>query len=274
MCVRLPAPDILAATAAESSSLVDMMRRLELPLTSRQRRYLGDRLGHYGIATPHFQAEPLPPRPRRAYARETLEAAAGESADFTEFLERLGVPVGEPYFYLRKRLSHFGIDTSHWTAEGRRGSPTGDAQELASAVAEAQSMAGVLRALGQPVNTSTRRRISNRIQSLGLSTSHFTGQAHQKGRPSSNRKTAEQILCRRPPGSLRTPARLLRRALHECGVPAVCAECGQGDTWRGRRIVLEIDHRNGDRLDDRPTNLRYLCPNCHSQTATYCRTGP
>ncbi|GGR72131.1 hypothetical protein GCM10010169_15070 [Micromonospora fulviviridis] len=26
---------------------------------------------------------------------------------------------------------------------------------------------------------------------------------------------------------------------------------------------------NGDRLDNRPSNLRLLCPNCHSQTATY-----
>nr|WP_233435863.1 MULTISPECIES: HNH endonuclease [Streptomyces] len=35
------------------------------------------------------------------------------------------------------------------------------------------------------------------------------------------------------------------------------------------RLVLEIDHINGDRLDNRRENLRYLCPSCHSQTQTF-----
>ncbi|MFE3152616.1 HNH endonuclease [Streptomyces sp. NPDC059218] len=51
------------------------------------------------------------------------------------------------------------------------------------------------------------------------------------------------------------------------------ATCGakRPDTWRGNRLVLEIDHINGDRLDNRPKNLRYLCPSCHSQTETFSK---
>lgn len=47
-----------------------------------------------------------------------------------------------------------------------------------------------------------------------------------------------------------------------------CVKCGI-DRWQGETIVLDLDHINGDNLDNRLENLRFLCPNCHSQTDTY-----
>ena len=47
-----------------------------------------------------------------------------------------------------------------------------------------------------------------------------------------------------------------------------CSKCGI-DSWQGETIVLDLDHINGDNCDNRLENLRYLCPNCHSQTDTY-----
>ena len=47
-----------------------------------------------------------------------------------------------------------------------------------------------------------------------------------------------------------------------------CIKCGISE-WCGESIVLDLDHINGNNRDNRLINLRYLCPNCHSQTDTY-----
>lgn len=40
--------------------------------------------------------------------------------------------------------------------------------------------------------------------------------------------------------------------------------------WRGLPITLHYDHVNGNHGDNRKRNSRLICPNCHSQTHTYC----
>lgn len=52
----------------------------------------------------------------------------------------------------------------------------------------------------------------------------------------------------------------------------LCSECGIVD-WNQKKLVLEIDHINGARTDNRRENLRLLCPNCHSQTPTFRGRG-
>lgn len=267
--------DLLARTAAESTSLVDLMRRVHAPLGSIARRYLRGRLTTYGIDTSHFRDAPLPPRPRRAYTRERLAEAAAVSHSIREVLEHLGYdPSDSPYGHVRRKLDQFGIDTSHFVRRGASLSVRLPPRGLARAVASARSTAGVLDALGMPDTGASRRLVKAAIAESGLETGHFTGQGHQRGKPAANRLAASEVLRKLPAGTRRTRTALLRRALNECGVPHVCAECGTGAIWQGQRLVLEIDHRNGDRADNRLGNLRYLCPSCHSQTATHSRRSP
>ena len=103
--------------------------------------------------------------------------------------------------------------------------------------------------------------------------SHFTGRGHYRGRTSPTRLSPDQVLVLRPMHRRRAPGSLLTKALVAVGVPLRCATCGNGPEWNGRPIVLHVDHISGDYADCRSEHLRFLCPNCHSQTSTFAGRG-
>jgi endogenous inhibitor of DNA gyrase (YacG/DUF329 family) len=48
-----------------------------------------------------------------------------------------------------------------------------------------------------------------------------------------------------------------------------CFECGLGNTWQNKKLVLQLEHADGNSDNNLPTNLKLLCPNCHTQTETF-----
>lgn len=59
------------------------------------------------------------------------------------------------------------------------------------------------------------------------------------------------------------------RILEDDLISYVCSECGQDSAWNNKTLVLQLDHINGINNDNRLENLRFLCPNCHTQTDNY-----
>ncbi len=47
-----------------------------------------------------------------------------------------------------------------------------------------------------------------------------------------------------------------------------CASCSISE-WNSLPITLEVNHIDGNALNNTIDNLEFLCPNCHSQTPTF-----
>jgi uncharacterized protein YlaI len=141
--------------------------------------------------------------------------------------------------------------------------------KLAKAVRASNSYAGVLRFFGLRQTGGSQSNIRRWIGIYKLDTAHFLGQGSNRGVQHTggpDKKTWQQVLILRKNGDRRQQAFRLRRALIEAGVPYKCNECDSKPRWNGKELRLQVEHINRNFVDDRKENLKFLCPNCHSQT--------
>ena len=141
--------------------------------------------------------------------------------------------------------------------------------ELIAAIAESFSYREALIKLGMnPSGGGNYRRMKDKITELELDVSHFTGQGHLKGKNHGwSPRTSDEEIFKKDSSYRGSSTRLKERYLEQ-GFDYCCSECGISE-WNGKPIVLQLDHINGERHDNRIENLRLLCPNCHSQTHTF-----
>jgi len=95
--------------------------------------------------------------------------------------------------------------------------------------------------------------------------------ANKGGKYYTGKLNKDVILTYNRRNGLRETAYKLRRALLESNVKEKCDICGIISYWNDKPLVLQIDHKDGNPLNNRLENLRFLCPNCHSQTSNWGR---
>jgi hypothetical protein len=145
--------------------------------------------------------------------------------------------------------------------------------EVLSRIVESSlSYAEVLRRLGLKQAGGSQTNIKRLVKEYGISTDHFLGRLRNRGnshRGGPRKAAAEEILILRDPLAAPERAVRLRRAMIETGIPYCCSMCRIEPRWNGKSLLLTVDHINGSRNDNQIENLRFLCPNCHSQTPTF-----
>ncbi|HEY4057175.1 MAG TPA: HNH endonuclease signature motif containing protein [Kofleriaceae bacterium] len=205
-----------------------------------------------------------------------LAPLVAESRTIAELLGKLGLaPTGGNYRHISRCLRIAGIDTSHF--HWGRGRALVDRERLQALVRESKSVTEVLAKLGRPTSGRPHLDMTAQIRGGGFDLSHFRKGAWSRGlNAMTHPSIAKQAESSRYPDErvfvenckVHIYGAPLARRLVRLGVEYCCVWCGISE-WRGKPLRLHIDHINGINNDNRRENLRFLCPNCHSQTETY-----
>lgn len=107
--------------------------------------------------------------------------------------------------------------------------------------------------------------IRRRCNELNISYSHFYVEGN--GANFFSTQSLDDILVKN--STYQNISSLKKRLLNSNLLEYKCALCGNTGEWQGKPLILQLDHINGEHLDHRLENLRFLCPNCHSQTETF-----
>lgn len=108
-------------------------------------------------------------------------------------------------------------------------------------------------------------QVKKRMIDLNLSGKDFRGKTTISNANNIKKLDKEKLFCK---NSKHARNVLRKTIIKENLIPYKCAICGISK-WQGKTLSLELDHINGENNDNRLENLRFLCPNCHSQTDTY-----
>jgi hypothetical protein len=142
-------------------------------------------------------------------------------------------------------------------------------EQFIEAIKNNYSVRGALKTLGLVPAGGSYKLFYQRVKELNLDISHFTGQSHWEGKPHPNNAKIPLKTLLIKGGKPYNTHQLRLRLISENIFINECIEC-HISKWQGKPLSLHLDHIDGDNTNNELSNLRLLCPNCHSQTPTYC----
>jgi hypothetical protein len=131
---------------------------------------------------------------------------------------------------------------------------------------QARSLSDLIRLLSLNTGGGTYRRVLSRMLQLGIDVRNRGSKGATRDFSRTVFQTKDILEGKHPQFQTN---HLKQRLLKERVIENKCDLCQLGAVWNGVKLVLELDHVDGNRHNHKRDNLRLLCPNCHSQTKTY-----
>lgn len=179
----------------------------------------------------------------KSLSREEAQHIADQHPHRTSMAKSLGFQGGYLKLF-REDLENLNLDTEHWNLKAEIGPEDG------------------------------RRRPRRTAKSYSWRTPEKIENLRQKALARTREKFEREILpilfvehCILDSNTARRFIRRWNKTFH--WLEYKCQNCGNDGTWLGKKLCLQLDHVNGRPRDNRLENLRFLCPNCHSQTSTW-----
>ena len=267
--------DRVKAAVRESSSSRGALAKLGLSTAGKNYERLHAACRAHGVRVPRkwgVREQPATPAPNRRRWEILSEDPTGvaaiieSAASWTEVRRRLGWRQLDT----RDRKALLAFVLEHKIASpprSARGKATDRAvpdrlqavtdEQIRYCVQQSSSMSELLRCLDLPERY--RSPLKAKVDALDLVLA-------KKPRPLPRE---EEVTAVFQAGS-GAPQQKVRNLALRLGKPVYqCARCGMGATWQGESLTLVLDHINGDPTDHRFENLRFMCPNCESQSPTH-----
>lgn len=188
---------------------------------------------------------------------KNVQKLINQGKSVREIAEIYGITYTPMRLWMKKNglSTNYAANKKNWTNE-----------DLINAIKTSLTKSDVLRKLGLKIKAGNYDTINKYIKTLGIDTTHMTGKSH--GKTKKEKKPLEEVMIK---NSTYSRACLKKRLIKEGILKNKCSECGLENNWNGKPITMVLDHINGKNDDNRLENLRLLCPNCNSQTDTFCK---